>query len=179
MHELVLLARQSIESRYGKEYTVSKDIIENNSEEKGIFVTILKDGEIRGKSGFILSQISLYKGVIESAQNAAFDDPLHPPIDEEEFNECKIRIDIIENLKKITTKNPTLISRDINTNSQGIHIKDKFNYATSFCELDYDKNESVENVLKITCENAKLPPNTWREDENCEIYVFDDKKAIE
>jgi len=52
---------------------------------RGVFVTLEKDGKLRGCIGFPLPVYSLFEAVIRAARSAAYDDPRFPPLQKDEM----------------------------------------------------------------------------------------------
>ena len=61
-------------------------------EPRGAFVTIHKQGALRGCIGYIKGIKPLYKAVEEMAEAAAFNDPRFPPVTEKELKDLDIEI---------------------------------------------------------------------------------------
>jgi len=92
--ELLQLARDSIVNKLeGKEFnpqTQNSKFLEN----RGVFVSLHKDEELRGCIGFIDPITNIWQAVIENAQAAAFDDPRFLPVQKKELDDIKIEIGV-------------------------------------------------------------------------------------
>ena len=73
------LARDSIAYRFTGIPPV-KPTYPELQEKRGVFVTLNKQGELRGCIGYIQGYKSIVDSVIEMAQAAAFEDPRFPPL---------------------------------------------------------------------------------------------------
>ena len=94
---LVQLARKTLEAYYNEtEIKVNEDGLPNELiEEKGCFVTLNKNNQLRGCIGHIQPQEKLYKCVIDNALNAALHDIRFTPVENQELNDLDIEISVL------------------------------------------------------------------------------------
>ncbi len=97
--DYVYLAKKAIET-YVKDnikIDVPSDLPEEfMKEKKGVFVSIHKNGDLRGCIGTILPVCdSLALEIIENAIHAATEDPRFPAVTEEELGELEINVDVL------------------------------------------------------------------------------------
>ena len=94
---MIQIARDSIASIYDSkiltEIESSKFPILNT--EKGAFVTLTKNHNLRGCIGYIISDMPLHKTIEDAARQAAIGDPRFPQLTEEEFSQIEIEISIL------------------------------------------------------------------------------------
>ena len=64
--------------------------------EAGVFVTLRKDGDLRGCIGEIIPSRSVAEAVVDQALNAAFRDPRFEPLQPEEFAQIRIEISVFQ-----------------------------------------------------------------------------------
>jgi len=64
-------------------------------EAKGCFVTLTKQGELRGCIGNIMPAGPLYRSVIENARNAALEDPRFRPVTADEARGLRIEVSVL------------------------------------------------------------------------------------
>ena len=102
----VKLAKQTIEEYVctGKKTKVTPDIPKELLKNKaGAFVSIHKNGDLRGCIGTILStQKNLAEEIISNAISAASRDPRFPPITEDELSELEINVDVLGEPEEIS-----------------------------------------------------------------------------
>ncbi|NLT93928.1 MAG: AmmeMemoRadiSam system protein A [Clostridia bacterium] len=97
-------ARENLESyiKTGKLLNLPDKIPPEFAGRKGVFVSIKKDGQLRGCIGTISAT---KKNIVEEIQSnvlkAAFEDPRFEPIEEEELNNLTYSVDILEKPEKI------------------------------------------------------------------------------
>ncbi len=80
--------------------------------ESGVFVTLTEQGRLRGCIGSIRSQKPLYRGVIESAMNAAARDPRFNPVEPGELKEIEIEISVMSPMAKVGDISEIEVGRD-------------------------------------------------------------------
>ncbi len=103
---LIMLARAAVE-RYVREQTILPipgPLPEAQKQTKGVFVSLIKDGALRGCVGHVRSrQSSLAKEVIYTAIAAAVHDPRFTPVISEELEKLSYIVDVIDEIKAIRT----------------------------------------------------------------------------
>jgi len=100
--ELLFLARASLEAHFkGKNPEIPLNIKEKYSDKGACFVTLTKDGDLRGCIGSLEARQPLYEDVIQNTINAGFHDYRFPALEEDELEEIKIEISIISKPKKL------------------------------------------------------------------------------
>jgi MEMO1 family protein len=164
--QLHSIARQVIDARCGgknmpKISTASSKL----KEPSGAFVTLYKNGELRGCIGQVIARKPLIEAVAEMAEAAAFQDPRFSPLRSDELKDVKIEISVLTPFKKIDSpeqievgKHGIIIKRG---NSMGLLLPQ---VAT---EYGWDRTAFLEN----TCRKAGLPKDAWK-DKETEILIF-------
>src|SRR3989338_3312850 len=100
--KLIKLARDAISSVFSDaELKVKDELKKEFSEGLGVFVTLNKQGELRGCIGFPEAVYPLYKGVIEAAKSAAFSDPRFNALEQDELDEVAIEVSVLTKPKQI------------------------------------------------------------------------------
>jgi len=117
---LLSIARESIESaitddpsKHAQTEITSPEL----KEESGAFVTLRRDGKLRGCIGRMVSDIPLYKLVSEMAVSAAKEDPRFSHIQLSELESLEIDISVLSPLQKIDDP------LDFELGTHGIHIR--------------------------------------------------------
>ncbi len=98
---LLELARNEINRSLGLKYSDIKKEKEWD-DKRATFVTLTKDGNLRGCIGSLEARQSIYEDIKDNAKSAAFRDPRFPPVTESEIQNIKIEISILTPLKEIT-----------------------------------------------------------------------------
>ncbi len=161
---LLRIARQTLES-YIKERKIPEfEITDENLQQKfGVFVTLKKNGELRGCIGHVEGDRPLYQLVSQMAIASATQDPRFPPVTLDELPQIKIEISVLSPIKKVKNIREILVGRD------GLIIRKGFFSGLLLpqvpVEWGWDRNEFLRQVsLK-----AGLEPDAWRK---AELYRF-------
>ena len=114
MDEYVILAKKSIES-YVRNHTkldVSEAPEEIKSRKAGAFVSIHKNGDLRGCIGTIAPVYdSLAQEIIENGISASTRDPRFPAITEDELDELEINVDVLSEAERIDSMDALDVKR--------------------------------------------------------------------
>ena len=133
-------------------------------QQPGVFVTLLKNKQLRGSVGFSPSTYPLVDGVIRAARDAAFNDPRFKKVRKGELPMLRIRIDI---LSRFTLTNV----KGIKPQKDGIYVEFGLFKALQLPEdakkFRWTARETIENALR----KAGLAPEMWN-DRNLKVYRF-------
>lgn len=167
---LVKLARESIESSLlGKEMR-SWSIYPEIKEKRAAFVTIEKNGELRGCIGHLWPKEALYLSVIENARNAAFRDPRFPPLRREELKEIEIEVSVLDVPEKMSFEGWEDLLSKIEEGKDGIILVYGSRRAT-FLPQVWEKLPEKTLFLERLCLKAGLPKDCWKWND-IEVYRY-------
>ncbi len=176
MNELIRVARETITKAVKKE-PVSLEVQEKDPEEwkeyKGCFVTINKNNELRGCIGYPLPVMPLGTALRRAAKAAALEDPRFEPLSEEELKEIKIEVSVLTKPEEIKEKDPEKLRKEITPGKHGLIISKGLNQGLLLPQV-FSKEQTVEEMLEMTCIKAGLPINEWKKPET-KIYKFEAK----
>ncbi len=162
---LLAIAREAIETYVLKKQRV--EIEEKNSklrEKKGVFVTLTKNGQLRGCIGYIQAVKPLCEAVRDMAIEAAVNDHRFFPLDKTEIDKIRIEISVLSSLKKIKDVSEIKLGQD------GIFIKKGFNSGLLLPQVATENNWDRREFLMHTCYKAGLSQDAWKT--GAEIYIF-------
>lgn len=93
---LLKLARNSLNSSVKKtaDPTIT-DVPQLLKEDRGCFVTLTVNGNLRGCIGYIEPIKPLYQAVIDNAENAALSDPRFPVVTPKELDNIKVEVSVL------------------------------------------------------------------------------------
>jgi len=164
--QLISIAKQSIENAVkGKSMPKFESKFTNLAEKNGCFVTIKKNGRLRGCIGYIQPIKPLYTAVSEMAVAAALKDPRFPPVREDELSSLEIEITRLSPLKRIKSIDEIKAGRD------GLYIVKGFYSGLLLPQVATEEGWDKMTFLEHTCMKAGLPTNAWKE-QDTEIYTF-------
>jgi len=126
------------------------------SQKRGVFVTLEKNGDLRGCIGYVEGVVPLQQAVREMAASAAFNDPRFPGVEPEEINELSIEISVLSPIKKITD-----IS-EIEIGKHGLIIEKGIYKGLLLPQVAIEYNWDRETFLRQTCFKAGLDEDAWQ-----------------
>ncbi|NOZ64521.1 MAG: AmmeMemoRadiSam system protein A, partial [Caldiserica bacterium] len=132
-------------------------------ENRGVFVTLKKEGELRGCIGYIFPLAPLKEAVQKMALASAFEDPRFPPLTREEFPRITIEISVLSPLRKIKS------IQEFNVGTHGIYLA-KGPYSAVFLpQVAPEQGWDRETTLKYLSLKAGLPGDGWKD---AQLSVF-------
>lgn len=164
--ELLHLARSAVDM-----FVRDKKILDyqtmnpNFLSEKGAFVTLKKNGDLRGCIGFIEPLYPLYQAVIQCAVYAASEDPRFHPVAAAEIKDLEYEISVLTPLKKI--ENPNIVQ----VGKHGLVIAKNGRRGLLLPQVPVENHWSRDEFLAQACMKAGLEPNAWKR--GAEIFVFE------
>ncbi|MFC1742135.1 AmmeMemoRadiSam system protein A [Nanoarchaeota archaeon] len=167
--QLLTLARDSIETYFSRQEPDTKDC-DHLKEKQGVFVTLHKHGDLRGCIGFPYPTLPLFKGIIEGARAAAFEDPRFPDLKEDELKEIDIEISVLTVPEEIKTP-PEQRPEQIKIGEDGLIIKNSFTSGLLLPQVFTEYDCTPERALEMTCQKAGLPTHAWK-DSSVKILKF-------
>ena len=164
--ELLKIARDVVEHHCRGEKP-PKPVAESASlhEPRGAFVTLHKDGKLRGCIGHIRAQKALVETIVEMAEAAAFRDPRFHPVTTEELGQLQYEISVLTPLRRIKDV------EEIQVGVHGIYMKRGGSSGLLLPQVATEWGWDRTTFLEHTCTKAGLPENAWR-DKKTEIYIF-------
>jgi AmmeMemoRadiSam system protein A len=139
-------------------------------EKRGVFVTLTKNGELRGCIGFIQPLKSIYDSVKENALNAAFHDPRFKPLQKEELKDLKIEISILTLPVKIGFKEPKELLQKL-TPHHGVILEKSGHQATFLPQVWEQITDPIEFLQQLSWK-AGLTTEAWKS-ANISIYTVE------
>lgn len=163
--ELLQIARDAIRAQLdGQTYSPSAPLNPQLSEVRGAFVTLRREGALRGCIGSMEGTRPLFETVAEMALSAAFRDQRFAAVVNEEFGEIVLEISVLSPLKTIDDPATVELGRHgvlvAKGGCRGVLLPQ---VATQF---GWDR----ETFLEQTCRKAGLPANAWRRGARLQIF---------
>ena len=132
----------------------------------GVFVTLWKEGQLRGCIGVIQTDKPLNESVVEMAIEAATKDLRFPAVTLDELQNIKIELSVLSPLKKIKS------IKKIELGKHGVMITQGRKSGVFLPEVAIKEGWDLGTLLEALCvEKAGLPANAWME-KNSELYIF-------
>ena len=134
-------------------------------EKFGVFVTLHKNGKLRGCIGYVEGVDSLFKAVKTMAYSAAFRDPRFPPVVAKELDDIDIEISVLSPLKKIKNVNEIIVGE------HGLIIQQGLSRGLLLPQVATEWGWDRTKFLEQTCQKAGLPEDAWQQ-KHTDIYIF-------
>ncbi len=142
------------------------EVTDKANKPHGAFVTLKKNGSLRGCIGFILpNDRSLKSAIVQNAMNAALRDPRFRAVTPDELPSLSVEISVLSDLLSIT--NPRLIQ----LGRHGIYIKKHGRSAVFLPEVPTEQGWNLLDTLQHLCQKAMLPKDAWKSDMSFEIFT--------
>ncbi|MFA5090466.1 MAG: AmmeMemoRadiSam system protein B [Candidatus Omnitrophota bacterium] len=164
---LLEIARSSIELylREGRKATI-KEEDEALKIQTGAFVTLHKNGQLRGCIGNLIARQPLYLTIRDMAIEAATADPRFSPLEPGESKDIEIEISVLSPLLRVGS------AQEIELGKHGVLIRKGFQSGVFLPQVALETGWSKEEFLSVLCEQkAGLAPDAWK-DKSTEIYIF-------
>lgn len=167
---LLKLARDSIISWLDKkELNFDKDK-KKFYQKLGVFVTLKKEGDLRGCIGYPYPVLPLSEAVFQAARSAAFQDPRFEPLEKEELKKIKIEISVLTVPKEIKVKDEKLLD-EIVIGKDGLIIQMQGYSGLLLPQVAPEYKWSALEFLEACCQKACLPNHAWQ-DKACRVFKF-------
>jgi hypothetical protein len=163
---LLAMTRKALEEYVRNGIMPSTDVKEMKLlEKRGAFVTLTKNGSLRGCIGYIQPVAPLYKTVSDMAIAASTRDPRFPPVTQRELKDIHIEISVLSPLKLIVDTNEIEVGR------HGLYMTRGNNSGLLLPQVATQQGWNREEFLSQTCVKAGLPTQAWK-DRGTQIYTF-------
>jgi len=156
--------RQFVTTGKTPEVTVESPMLRSY---QGVFVTINRNGRLRGCIGSLAPAAPLYQGVIQNAVRAAAHDRRFPPMRPEELTDMEVEVSVLSPFAPLAVSetDSIIIGRD------GLLLEKGGRSAVFLPQVPVEQHWDRETYLKQLCEKAGLPAGAWKE-EGAKLYTF-------
>ncbi|MBN2892006.1 MAG: AmmeMemoRadiSam system protein A [Bacteroidales bacterium] len=164
---LMDIAQQTLASHVSGKTSTQIDkyqLTENLKLKVGAFVTLYKNGDLRGCIGRFMPNNSLYKVVEDMTISAASYDSRFSPVSKNELGEIEIEISVLTPLQKISSIDEIEIGRD------GIYIVKGGDSGTLLPKVASDNGWSKLEFLEYCSKyKAGIGTDGWKE---AELFIY-------
>jgi AmmeMemoRadiSam system protein B/AmmeMemoRadiSam system protein A len=164
---LLTLSRRSVETavREGGMAELEQADSGTLSEALGAFVTLTKDGQLRGCIGYVVPTKPLQETVRDVAAFAAVRDRRFPPVSEDELSLLEYEVSVLSPMRRVTDV------EIIEVGKHGLLIKRGQHEGLLLPQVATDNRWDRITFLQQTCRKAGLPPDAWRHGDT-DIFSF-------
>jgi uncharacterized protein len=161
-----MLARASIGQALGVETPAPPGLESAHlNEPRGVFVTLHREGELRGCIGFVDARFPLQAAVREVAVKAATEDPRFLPVGRSELADVELEISVLSPLELVESV------QEIQVGTHGVMVDAGYSRGLLLPQVATEYGWDREQFLSHTCLKAGLPASRWKEPE-LRIYTF-------
>jgi AmmeMemoRadiSam system protein B/AmmeMemoRadiSam system protein A len=170
---LLHLARQAIEQTVKGERVVlppRSSLSPALLEPRACFVTLMKDGELRGCIGSLVPEQPLFEMVASAARSAALRDPRFPSVSPAELDRLHLEISVLTEPRPLAFSSPADLLRKLRAGIDGVVLNIGTKEATYLPQVWQDIPDKV-TFLNSLAEKAGAAANAWRgKDVTVQIY---------
>jgi len=164
---LVKLARKAIIEylKTGKKLKPPEETPEKLRVKCGVFVTLNKfekgGKNLRGCIGYPEPILPLVEATIDSAINAAVEDPRFPPVRLGEMDRIVVEVSVLTPLQPINVENPKDYPKHVKVGVDGLVVELGWNKGLLLPQVPVEWGWNSEEFLSNCCMKAGLPPDCW------------------
>jgi AmmeMemoRadiSam system protein A len=170
---LLKIARKEIELKlFGKSSIEVTEDFPIFSQKRGAFVTLHKNGDLKGCIGHILAYDSLIDTIKEMAYAAAFKDPRFPSLSREEYPDIDIEISVLSPLNEVHSY------KDVVAGKHGIIISKGIYKGVLLPQVATEHGFDSETFVSQGCLKAGLKRDEYKNGVKIEVFsanVFGEK----
>jgi uncharacterized protein (TIGR00296 family) len=127
----------------------------------GVFVTLTKNGELRGCIGNPMPTMPLIDALIDSAVSSATQDPRFPPVEMDELSEVEVEVSVLSKPELMKVKHPREYPNFITIGKDGLIVEHGWYAGLLLPQVPVEWGWDPEEFLSHTCTKAGLPPDAW------------------
>ena len=140
----------------------------------GVFVTLKKQGRLRGCIGHIMGRLPLYEGVAENTVNSAARDTRFPSVRPDELRDIDIEISVLTPFREVAGPDGFIVGQ------HGIYIQKGMYSAVFLPQVATEQGWDRAETLRHLCRKAGLPMDEWQKPgmkfNVCEGFKFGEKE---
>lgn len=175
---LLAIAREAIAERLGLA-GISPRAHDWLARPAATFVTLRREGELRGCIGSIDARRALGEDVARNAQAAAFHDPRFEPLAAIEFDELAVEVSVLSPRSPVPAASEAEALGRIRPGVDGIYLEYE-GLAATFLPQVWESLPDPRDFLEALRHKAGLPPGFWRPGVRLTRYTvekFTDERA--
>jgi AmmeMemoRadiSam system protein A len=162
---LIELAKKSIQHGLDEgvhlEYPIdAQEYSEQLQVNRGSFVTLKLNDDLRGCIGSIEAYQPLVLDVCHNAKSAAFNDPRFGPLQENEFNQLDIHISVLSEAEPMTFTSEQDLLAQLQPGIDGLILEDQHHRGT-FLPSVWESLPDPQQFFNHLKQKANLPTSHW------------------
>lgn len=133
------------------------------------FITLLKQGRLRGCIGTLDAYRSILEDVICNAYSAAMSDPRFPPVTSEELDQLELSISLLTDPQEVTVTSELELKEGLVPGVDGLILQDGIHRATYLPSVWEQLPDRADFIRELKCK-AGLPQDYWSSTIRCFKY---------
>ncbi|WP_022850569.1 AmmeMemoRadiSam system protein A [Limisalsivibrio acetivorans] len=163
---LLKTAREAVSAELEDRKPEYPEVPEELGFNSGCFVTLHRDGRLRGCIGNFRDDIKIDQNVKEMAYQAAFSDPRFPSLEADALPFIDFEISVLSPMMPLNSVEDIHVGRD------GLYVVKGHSRGVLLPQVAIEQGWDAETFLSQTCVKAGLSPDTWR-NETIELFRFE------
>jgi AmmeMemoRadiSam system protein A len=165
--QLLELARHAVESAVNDDilFEPKADKHESLDIDRGAFVTLKINNQLRGCIGYTAASQPLKTTVRDAAVQAALHDPRFKAVQKEELKDLQYEISVLSPFRKVLNIDQIVIGE------HGLLIQQGKRSGLLLPQVAVDQGWDKQTLLEQTCRKARLPRDAWKE-EDTDIFMY-------
>lgn len=162
---LKAIAKEAIEEALFGRKAEAREVTGRLREKSGAFVTLKRDGELRGCIGYTQASMPLHETVRTAALQSAFHDPRFPGLTKAEWGGIDIELSVLTPMRKVSDVSEIEVGR------HGLVVERGARTGLLLPQVATEYGWDRTTFLEYTCWKAGLPEDAWKA-KDTSIYVF-------
>ncbi len=129
----------------------------------GTFVTLSREGTLRGCIGTLFATQPIRRSVAENAVNAALHDYRFPPVTAEELGGLQVEVSVLSEPERLLFRDARDLVRRLRPGIDGV-ILDAAGRRATFLPQVWEQLPRPGDFLSQLCRKAGLPGDCWQQD---------------
>jgi AmmeMemoRadiSam system protein A len=134
-------------------------------EPAGAFVTLKRNGRLRGCIGYILPRKPLVEAVLENGVNAALNDRRFRPVGPDELGDLEVEVSVLSPPRSIASVDAFRVGE------QGLILRKGGRQAVFLPEVAAEQGWTREDTLSHLARKAGLPDDGWRQGASFAVFT--------
>jgi AmmeMemoRadiSam system protein A len=163
--QLLGLARHTLEAEFGRRKRAAAPQLPDDpvfQEQRGVFVSLIKHGQLRGCIGSLLGIEPLADAVRRHTVNAAFHDSRFPMLSADELPDVRIEISVLTPPQHLAYTDGEELVCKLRPRIDGVIVRMPQGMGATFLPQVWHELPDPEIFLEQLCRKAGLPGGAWR-----------------
>jgi uncharacterized protein len=167
----IRLARGALEHAIGKKPALNLKLTPVFAAKRGVFVTLTRNGELRGCIGLPYPVMELGEAIEYAARSAALEDPRFPPVSKEELQKIDLEVTVLTVPVPLLCE-PAERPANVVVGKHGLIVRGMGTSGLLLPQVATEYGWDSKTFLDHTCTKAGLSGKCWTS-KNVELMIFE------